>query len=225
MQKGGVFRRLFRRFSPELQQRGRTLKKFSETLGLVHFGAVHQHDDDIDAIRGFTASLTHRDTHFAVGTYNGYNIRLVNRFDVIRIAGNPNHEQLWTILEVELETRSLPHTFFVPTGREAGEYGRLYATQPAMQPLNAMSFSNFSPEFHGRFQIVASTAHAHKVESFFTSPLILGISSRFWPHGIEIEHGKLLIYITEHRLEKAALESVLGSALWLAETIDASSED
>ena len=222
---GGRFKLLFHRFSSDLRTRGTTLRKFSETIGLVHFGTVHQHDDDYDAIRGFTASLTHRDTHYAVGTYNGFNIRLVNRFDVIRIATNPNHEQLWTILEIELDTRGLPHMFFVPTGREAGEYGRLYATQPTMQPLNSMIFDNKSPEFHGRFQILASPAHSHQVEALFNSPIIVGIASRFWPHGIEIEHGKLLIYITEHRLTKAVLESALASGLWLAETIDESVEN
>jgi len=225
MNKGGNFTKLFRRFSPELRKRGTALKKFSDTIGLVHFGNVHQHDDDLDAIRGFTASLTHRDTHFAVGTYNGFNIRMGNRFDTIRIAGNPNHEQLWTILEIELDTKGLPHMFFVPTGRESGEYGRLYATQPHMQPLNSMILDNRSPEFHGRFQIFASATHSHKVETLFASPIIVGIGSRFWPHGIEIEHGKLLVYITEYRLTKAVLESTLASALWLAETIDESSED
>lgn len=225
MGKGGLaFRQMFRRFSPDMRKRGVALKRFGATLGLVHFGNVHQHDDDFDTIRGFTASLTHRDTQYAVGTYNGFNIRFVNRFDVIRIAGNPNHEQLWTIVEVELERRNLPHVFFVPTGRESGEYGRLYATQPNIQPLNSMILDNKSPEFHGRFQIVASPAHSHEVGTLFTSPVIVGIASRFWPHGIEIEHGKLLVYITEHRLTKAVLESALASALWLAETIDDETE-
>lgn len=219
------FRQFFRRFSPELHHLGVVVQKFSKSLGLVHFGAVNQHDDDYDAIRGFTASLTHQDTHYAVGTYNGFNIRIVNRFDVIRIAGNPNHEQLWTILEIELDRHTVPHMFFVPTGREAGEYGRLYATQPHMQPLNSMLFDNRSPEFHGRFQILASPSYAHEVETLFTSPIIVGIGSRFWPHGIEIEHGKILIYLTEHRLTKAVLETALASGLWLAETIDETVED
>lgn len=220
-----TFRHVFHRFTPALRQRGAVLKKFSNVLGLLHFGTVHQHDDEHDAIRGFTASLTHRDTHYAVGTYNGFNLRFVNRFDVIRLAGNPHHEQLWTILEIELERKGLPHLFFVPTGREGGEYSRLFATQPHMQPLNSYITSNRSPEFHGRFQIYASAAHSHAVETLFSSPVIVGIGSRFWPHGIEIEHGKLLIYITQHRLTKTVLESTLASALWLAETIDEAAED
>lgn len=216
---------MVKRFSPLSRQRGAVLRKFSENVGLVHFGTVHQHDDEHSTIRGFTGSLTHHDSHYAVGTYNGFNIRVVNRFDVIRIAGNPQHEQLWTIIEIDLDSKGLPHMFFIPTGHEAGEYGRLYATQPHMQPLNSMLFDNRSPEFHGRFQILARPTHAHKVEALFSSPIIVGIGNRFWPQGVEIEHGKLIIYITQHRLTKAVLESTLASGLWLAETIDEVSKD
>ncbi|MFZ1250432.1 MAG: hypothetical protein WAR37_03255 [Candidatus Microsaccharimonas sp.] len=226
MARTNILKRALRTFSPELRRRGATLKCFAKAIGLVYFGVAHQHDDEFEVIRGFTASLSHHDNHYAVGTYNGYNLRLVDRFDVVKVANNPHHEQLWTILEIELENdKAVPHMFFVPTGHEAGEYSRLYATQPHMQPLNSMLLNNKSPEFHGRFQILASATHSHKVESFFASPVIIGIASRFWPHAIEIEHGKLLIYITQHRLTKTVLESTLASALWLAETIDVISED
>lgn len=219
MVKGGLTH-FIRAFKPAIRARGAALKKFTRSVGLVYFGTVHQHDDEYDAIRGFTASLSHRDSHYAVGTYNGYNVRLVDRFDVVKVARNPHHEQLWTILEIELENRSVPHMFFIPTGQEGGEYSRLFATQPHMQPLNSMILSNRSPEFHGRFQILASATHSHKVETLFSSPIIVGIGARFWPHGIEVEHGKLLVYITQHRLTKTVLESTLASALWLAETLD-----
>lgn len=225
MAKRYTFRQMALRFSPLSRQRGVVLRKFSETIGLVHFGTVHQHDDEHGVIRGFTASLTHQDTHYAVGTYNGYNIRVVNRFDVIRIPGNPHHEQTWTIIEIELASHSAPHMFFIPTGHQAGEYGRLYATQPHMQPLNSMILNNHSPEFHGRFQILASPTYAHRVETLFSSPIIVGIGSRFWPHAVEVEHSKLLIYITQHRLTKTVLETTLASGLWLAETIDEVTED
>lgn len=220
-----AFKKLFRRFSPDLRARGAALKSFASKIGLVYFGSVHQVEDDHDMIRGFTASLKHKDTHFAVGTYDGYNVRLVNRFDVVRLAGTPYHEQIWTILEVDLETKSHPHVYFIPTGREAGEYGRIFATQPLAQPINTLITHNKSPEFHGRFNIVANPTYAHQIESVFPSPIIAGIAARFWPHGIEVQNGKLLVYITEHRLEKAVLESTLASALWLAEAINDTTED
>lgn len=219
MVRSSFTRQLHRVISPLQRQRSSAIKQFGHTLGLVHFGSVDQHTDEHEAIHGFTASLSHTDHHYMVGTYNGYNIRFVDRSDIIHSHGK-RHEQTWAILEIELESHSLPHTIFVPTGKEAAEYSRVYATQLHLQPLNAMAFANHSPEFHGRFQILASPSHAQKVSSLFTSPLIVGIASRFWPHAIELERNKLIVYITEHRLKKTVLESTLASALWLAEAID-----
>lgn len=213
------FKELIRRLSPTFHKEGVTLRKFCEGIGLVNFGMVNQHDDEYDGIKGFTASITHRDTHYAVGTYNGYNLKLVNRFDVISMA-RKNHQQFWTIIEIELENLGTPHMFFVPTGREGGEYGRLHDVRPNMQPLNSTVMRNHSPEFHGRFQIYARTTNSHVVENIFSSPVILGIANRFWPHGIEIERGKLLIYVTQHPLSKKVLETAVTSGLWLAETLD-----
>lgn len=224
MRRGGSFARLRRRLSLVAQQRGATLRRFYKSVGLIYFGTVHQHDDDMNIIRGFTASLTHQDLHLAVGDYNGYSIRIVDRFDIVRNHTARHHLQQWTIIEIDLHHPDLRHIFFVPTGASASEYSRLFATQPHMQPINSLLVHNKSPEFHGRFQIMARTTHLQDVERIFSSPIIVGVAARFWPHGIEIEHGKLLVYITEHRLSKTVLESTLASALWLAETIDESSE-
>lgn len=220
MASGGVLKRVARRFSPALRERAKLVKSFADTLGLVYFGTVSQHEDEYTPIQGFTASLSHKDSHYTVGTYNGYNLRFVDRYDTIRLPGARRHDQLWAIIEIELENLSLPHMFFIPTGQNGAEYSRLFSTQPLMQPLNSTLSTNHSPEFHGRFQIMASATHSHIVETTFSSPVIVAIASRFWPHGIEIERGKLLVYITEQRLTKTSLETTLASALWLAETID-----
>ncbi len=222
MKAQNIFKKILHRASPKLRARGLVLRTFTKRLGFVYFGMVDQHDDDHSAIRGFTASLSHADNHYTVGTYNGYDVRAVDRFDILSIPGHPNHQQLWTIIEINLHTRSTPHMFFVPTGREAGEYARLYATQAHLQPLNSfLGVTNHSPEFHGRYQILARPTHSHEVERIFDSPTIVGIGSRFWPHGIEINHDKLYIYVTQTTITKATLEVALSSALWLAERIDA----
>jgi len=193
-------------------------------MGFVHFGLVDQHDDDYDAIRGFTASLTHIDTDYMVGTYEGHNFRLVDRFDSYR-HGTHSHEQLWCILEIDLHNNKVPHVFLSPTGSEAGEYDKLFTVQPYMQPLNASLLQNHSSELHGRYQILARTTHTSDVEQLLTSPIIAGIASRFWPHAVEVNHGKLFVYITQHRLTKTVLETSLASGLWLAEMLDESKED
>lgn len=225
MHTKSVFKQMLRRASPKLQVRGRVLRKYADRLGLVHFGMVHQHDDDHSAIRGFTASITHSDSHYVVGSYKGYDLRAVNRFDVMHIPGKANHEQLWTIVEVKLHSKGLPHMFFVPTGREAGEYARLFTTHPYLQPLNSFLHSvNHSPEFHGRYQILAKPTHSPVVEHLFDSPTILGLGVRCWPHGVEINHDTLYLYITEDHLTPKLLEASFSSALWLAEIIDSREE-
>lgn len=216
----------FRRISPLLRERGRVVHKFSNQLGLVYFGLVDQHEDDHSAIRGFSASLTHTDTHYTVGTYEGHDIRIVDRLDILHIPGHDNHQQVWTILEVELEVAEIPHVFFVPTGQAGGDYARLFATQPYLLPLNTnLATPNKSAEFHGRYQILARATHSHHIERIFTSPTIVGIGARFWPFGIEIQNGKLYVYITEPKLHKTTLESALTSALWLAELLQETTEE
>lgn len=211
---------ILRRVSPLLRERGRVLRTFSDRLGLVYFGAVSQHDDDHSAIRGFTASLTHSDTHYSVGTYDGYNIRLVDRLDILHLPGHQNHQQIWTIIEVDLEVDEIPHVFFVPTGQNGGNYARLFATQPYLQPLNTLlSHAPISTEFHSRYQIMARTTHMHHIERLFTPTAIAGVAARFWPYGIEIQHGKLFVYLPQKKLTKAQLETSLGAALWLTQLV------
>lgn len=211
---------LFKGTASLRRQRGRTLRAFAETVGLVYFGNVDQHDDDVDVIRGFTTSLTHHDRHYAVGTYNGYNVRLVDRSDAVTTPGKKRKTQTWLILEIELETHGIPHMAFVPTGAAAENYAKLYTANPTLSPLNSMLATNHSPEYYGRYQILAATTHARRIDAMFPSPVMVAMGVKLWPNGIEIARHKLNIYITERRPSKATLETTLASALWLAETID-----
>jgi hypothetical protein len=213
-----------RRISPSLRERGRVIRRFSKQLGLVYFGTVNQHEDDHSALRGFTASLTHSDTHYSVGTFNGFDIRLVDRLDMFHTSGQGNHQQTWTILEIDLETPDVPHIFFVPTGKNGASYARLFSTQPHLLPLNVtLGVNKRSPEFHGRYQIMARPTHSHSIEHLFSSPIIVGIGTRFWPHGIEVQNGKLFVYLSSKKLTNTELQAALTSAFWLAEHIQETS--
>lgn len=219
-----LFNRLFHRFSKERRGRSNIVRKFAQKIGLVYFGSIDQHDDDIDAIHGFTASLSHRDTQYSVGTYSETNVRLVNRFDMIRVAKSHRRQQLWTIIEIELEPSRLPHMFLIPTGASDGEYGRIYSLHSQMQPLNSMIWQRNSPAIYGKFQIVASPSRAHYLEHVFTSSVMIDIVHRFWPHAIEIERNKLLVYIIDKKMTMATLESSLVSAMWLAKILNDSTK-
>jgi hypothetical protein len=223
--KGGAIKHLLHRLSPLEREQGRILRRFYDTVGFVHFGHVHQHDDEYDAIRGFTASLTHHDENFAVGSYDGYDVRVVNRADTRKVNKKASL-QLWTIIEVSLRVRGMPHIFFMPTDQSGGAYEKLFAEQPYMQPISSYtSTARHSPEFHGRYQILARSTRAYDVDDLITTPIIAGISSKFWPHGIEVEHGRLYIYIPDRRLTKQKLEHALSSALWLANSLREAHDD
>lgn len=220
MSKQSWLRHILTRFNPLQREQGAVLKKFYDTLGFVHFGKVHQHDDEYDAIRGFSSSLTHRDDHFAVGAYNGHDIRMTNRTDTTVSSKNPARLQILTIIEVHLHVRNMPHFFFLPTGTKGDEYERLFTTQSFMQPIDSVGMgAQYSPEFHGRYQILSRITKAPDVERLLTSPTIVGIGARFWPHGIEIEHGRLYVYIPDEKLTQKKLERALDSALWLADRL------
>ncbi len=210
---------LLRGVDPVRRERASVLRRFYNTVGMVHFGTVHQHDDEYDAIRGFSASLTHHDEHYAVGSYNDYDIRMVQRTETNKHSGQATHTP-WLILEVSLRVRNMPHIFFLPAGHEGDGYRKLFAEQPYMQPISSfLSQTHYSPEFHGRYQILARSTRAHDVNELITSPIIVGIGARFWPYGIEIEHGNLYIYDTDKKLSNGKLETMLASALWLADNL------
>jgi hypothetical protein len=134
--------------------------------------------------------------------------------------------QLWTILEITLRVRNMPHIFFVPTGQNGDMYAKLFAEQPYMQPISSYTAADkLTPEFYGRYQILARSTRVQDVEELLSSPIIVGIGARFWPHGIEIEHGKLYIYIPDRKITKARLEHVLASSLWLADSLREAHED
>ena len=220
MSRAHTLARLNTSFILRNRRRGATLRRLYKSIGLVYFGSIHQHHDDLNIVRGFTSSLTHTDTHFAVGTYNGHNLRIVDRWDIFKTHQAKRHLQRWLIIEISLSHPDLRHIVLLPTGHDSSAYERLFVTQPHMQPLNTLLKDKHSREFHGRFQILSRTTHLQAVERIFDSPTIAAIASRFWPIGIEIEHGKLLLYITEPELKKERLESSLSSALWLADKIN-----
>lgn len=206
---------------PHTRSRGKVLKRFSDRLGFAYLGAMHQHDDEYDAIRGFTASTSHRDSHYTVGTYEDTNIRIVNRFDIQKRHGKAANQQAWVVMEFQLKTTEIPHVFFVPTGKTAGSYARVFTANIHMQPLNSiLQGINHSPEFYGRYQILSRPTHSHRIESLLTSPVIFSIGEKLWPHGVEIDGNKLYVYISEEDLTSETLDTAFIAGLWLTDELN-----
>lgn len=193
------------------RQRTKSFRAVTQKLGLVYFGAVDQHSDDHDVVRGLTASVSHKDRHFSVGTHDGYDIALVDRQD---------KNSRWCALRVSLHQPSqLPHFFVLPKNREAGFRERIVGSR-SLQPVESFLTFQQPAEFMSRYALLGLPQQGHILAEVITSQLLHAIAAHFWPHAIECHEGQLYVYITEHRLDETVVLSALQSALWLASLLD-----
>jgi len=224
MSSGGttrnVLRRIVRHYSPLIRARGRTIRHFAHQVGFVYFGAVDQRHDDHDVIRGLTVSTTHQDTHFSIGSFNNYDVSLVDRFDVVMNDSGRATEHAWLILQVALQGPSLPHLFFKPLGHSPAAYNRFFVAYNNLHVVSDLFDEAHSSEFRGRYEVYGIASRSQEIERMFTPDITRTIAARFWPHAIEILDGKLYVYTTEHRPTGAMLGAALEASTWLAETID-----
>lgn len=213
---------MVRHYSPQLRSRGKIIRRFASQVGLVYFGTVDQHQDDHEIIRGLTVSTTHRDAHYAVGSYDGYDVSIVDRFDVTFDAQLRPIEHVWLIFQVNLQDVSLPHIFFKPLGHSPAAYNKFFTAYNTMHVINDVFNDTHSQEFHFRYELYGLATHALELEQTLTRFVTQTIAARFWPHAIEIYEGKLYVYITEHRHPElgAVLGATLQSTTWLASVLD-----
>lgn len=211
---------MLRHYSPLIRSRGKLLRHFAAKTGLVYFGVVDQHDDEHEVIRGLTVSTTHRDSHFAVGSFDGYDVSMVDRFDVGYNAYRKPIEHSWLIFQVNLQDVALPHVFFKPLGHSPEAYNKFFTAFNTLHIINNVFDTVHSNEFHARYQVYGLATHANELETSLTTQVTQTIAARFWPHAIEIYEGKLYIYITENRLSETVLSATLQGATWLASVLD-----
>lgn len=209
-----AIKRILRRYRPLIQSRGRVLKRFAHKIGLVYFGTIDRHDADHQLVRGLTASITHVDTHYAVGSYDGYDVSLVDRVDIVQ-----NKEYTWAILQIDLKHDRVPHVFLKPRGNDKQYHAHAFASRYLME-ISGLFTHSHRPDYLQRYETYAKSTNAQLIEDVLTADVTHVLAVRFWPHAVEVWDGKLYVYITEHRLSEAVLGAAVESALWLAETLD-----
>lgn len=221
-----LLQRVLRRNSSLLRARGRVIRTFSKKIGLVTFGSVDQSDDEIGIIRGLTASTTHQDSHYAVGSYDEYDISIVDRFDITVDHTGKTTQQTWLIMQIDLQrSKTIPHLFLQPVNHSHGSYAKFFVAFHHLQSVNAMLMQQHSHEFHARYNLFAASSHAQEIDELFAPAITNTIAARFWPHAVEILDNKLYVYTTDKHLTTTMLESALESALWLAQVLDQVDED
>ena len=214
--KRSALHKAIHRHTPHARSRAKVLKSFAHKIGLVYFGTVDQHNDEHEAIRGITSSTTYHDDHYAVGSYDGRDISIVDRSDLIDTHMG-HSEQHWVIVRIPISSHP-GQIVLVPKGYEPA-YSPLLHHIRNLTPLNDF-MDDYSTEFHQRYSVYASPDRQSEVEGIITKDVSRMVSTQLWPQGLELNGDYLYCYISSSPLKTAELNTALESALQLVDAIE-----
>lgn len=201
----------------------RMIMQFADKIGLVYFGYVDQRHDEHSLIRGLTVSSKHRDNHYCVGTFDGYDIALVDRSDTISHPGKPTQTQNWIIMTFDLHAMvDLPHVFVGLHSHSDTFYSYIFTKFASFTKLEP-GYMARDPQFDKRYGIYAVAEHVLSAERLFNQEVTQMIAQEFSGMTLEISEGSLYIYAEHQRPTAALLERMLRNGLWLSQTLDANS--
>jgi hypothetical protein len=203
------------------KQRKSAILKFVNKFNFVYFGHVDQHDDEHHIIRGLTVSSSHQDEHYSVGSYDGYDVSLVDRYDIVTKPGQRSTTHRWIIIEIDLHNgKDIPHIFLGSHTRTDSSYSKLFTAVPSLQSVPLGTFSPHSEEFTNRYSLFATATKFIEVERLFTAEVTRTIAAHFWPLAAEVYENALYIYTDNKTISEGLLETMLKNGIWLAEKLD-----
>lgn len=201
----------------------RVFMQFAEKLGLVYFGYVDQRSDDHRLIRGLTVSARHRDNHYCIGSYDAYDIMLVERSDTIQFPGKPTRSHNWIIMTIDLHTsRDIPHIFLGLHGHNETFYAHLFTKFSQLTQIPLGGFGQHSQQFMQKYALYTEPAHMVAVEQLLHPEVTKIIAESFGALTAEIADGCVYIYAEHTHPNTQLLERMLTNGLWLAKVIDSS---
>lgn len=222
-------RTLMKRFVPAkvIQSRThrRTFIQFAERVGLVYFGYVDQRHDEHRLVRGLTVSAKHRDNHYCVGSFNDYDVSLVERTDTIQFPGKSPKAQDWIIMTFDLHRQvDLPHMFVGLHTHGEVFFAQLFTKFPTMTVLPISASEGYDARFLQRYGLYAHQTQVLSAMRLFSPTVALAIVENFHGLAIEVSEGCLYLYAEHQRPTAALLERMLRYGTWLAQSIDAESD-
>jgi len=201
------------------------IEKFTRKIGLVYFGSVDQRNDDHRVVRGFTVSSTHRDSHFSVGTFDGYDMSLVDRKDSIFKKDGSTVSYNWLIMAIDLRTKQdVPYIFINANNHDFNAYESLFLSNPSLGMVPLGTFENYDDEFTSRFNIYSQPSDAIEIERLLPAMTTRVLGTHFWPYSAEVKDSVLYIYSDEKKITQNTLNTMLEIGIWLAKQIDSQIE-
>lgn len=195
----------------------RVFMKFAEKFGLVYFGYVDQRSDEHRLIRGLTVSAKHHDNNYCVGSFDGYDIAVVERTDTIVHPGKASKHHAWIIMTFDLHTNhDIPHIFVGLHSHSDTFYAQLFTKFAQLSRLPYASV----PAFSNRYVVYTELARFALTEQILAKDTLAIIGERFGSTTFEIADGCLYLYSEHQRPGAQLLEAMLANGLWLAAHID-----
>jgi hypothetical protein len=216
---------LFKTLTPAKVMRSRLHKRvfmqFAEKIGLVYFGYVDQQNDEHRLVRGLTVSARHRDNHYCIGTFDNYDITLVERSDTIRFPGKSPRAHNWIIMTFDLHTsKDVPHIFLGLHNHDAIFYAQLFTKFSQLTEVPLGRFGSHNKQFTDKYALYAEPAHMIFAEQLFHPEITNAIVESFNGFTVEIADESVYLYAEHAHPSVHLLERMLKNGLWLAKTID-----
>ncbi|HEV7951920.1 MAG TPA: hypothetical protein VGO98_00935, partial [Candidatus Saccharimonadales bacterium] len=199
----------------------RTFQRFAKKVGLVYFGYVDQRNDEHSLIRGMTVSTKHRDNHYCIGSFEGYDVTLVKRIDTIHFPGKPSRLHSWVIMTFDLHRFvDLPHVFLGSHSHNETFYAQFFTKYSHFSKIDLEQAGTYPAHFIKRHTLFAKADQSLSAERLFNPTLAQSIDEQFGVLSIEIHDGTVYLYAEHQHPSMALLDSMLTRGLWLARTID-----
>lgn len=209
----------------ESRKSRRTIRRFVSKLGLLYLGSVDQKHDEHNVLKGFTASTTHHDNVFCVGSSDHYDVALVDRKDFIKRYGADPVCQNWLIMSFRLHTtQDLPHIFINAQNCNEEAYLHFFNLFPIYQKIDFGTFENYSINFIKKFSVYSSLSYSIKIQQLLPADAMTIFADHFWPFSVEICDGYLYMYSSGLKIADSILNAMYQNGLWLAGQIDYQSE-
>jgi len=191
----------------------RVFRQFASKHHLVYFGSVDARSDEHHLLRGLTASTSHIDNNYTVGTFQGHDLMLVERRNAITHPGKPTRSYKWLILAVDLKRSDLPHIFFDGLHHDETFYANLKLGFAKLQDVSSLVVPL------NNMRVFTSVESTPFVQSLLTPEFLMGLAgaSHF---DFEVNDDQVFVYST-HAASPLLLTSMLKVGMWLAEQLNA----
>ncbi|MDN5274489.1 MAG: hypothetical protein JWP06_390 [Candidatus Saccharibacteria bacterium] len=199
----------------------RVFMQFAEKIGMVYFGYVDQRNDEHRLVRGLTVSANHRDDHYCIGDFGGYDVMLVERIDTIHFPGKPTRTHDWIIMTFDLHTKAdVPHIFLGLHTHSDTFYAHLFTKFAQLVKVPLESSGAYNQAFTNRYAMYTEPAQLAAAQQLFDHEITKTIADHFGSMTVEITDGSLYLYVEHQRPSIPILEKMIKYGAWLAKTID-----